>query len=167
MWSTLIYFQGLAFRRLSNLLTSGWKVKDVGVGGVGFSQGLSPWLADNHLASVSSHGLFFMFALGVCMSKFPLFVRMSRIVLESTLMASSQLYHLFKGLCFAKLLQLCLTLCNPMDCSPPGSSVQGILQTRILDCRVFLQGFKGLSNTNTDQIRSDQLLSHVRLFATP
>ena len=26
--------------------------------------------------------------------------------------------------------QLCLTLCNPMDCSPPGSSVQGILQTR-------------------------------------
>ena len=28
--------------------------------------------------------------------------------------------------------QLCLTLCNPMDCSPPGSSVHGILQTRIL-----------------------------------
>ena len=33
----------------------------------------------------------------------------------------------------AKLLQLCLTLCNPMDCSPPGSSVYGILQTRILE----------------------------------
>ena len=29
--------------------------------------------------------------------------------------------------------QLCLTLCNPMDCSPPGSSVHGILQTRILE----------------------------------
>ena len=28
--------------------------------------------------------------------------------------------------------QLCLTLCNPMDCSPPGSSVHGILQARIL-----------------------------------
>ena len=27
----------------------------------------------------------------------------------------------------AKSLQLCLVLCNPMDCSPPGSSVQGIL----------------------------------------
>ena len=26
-----------------------------------------------------------------------------------------------------------LTLCNPMDCSPPGSSVLGILQTRILE----------------------------------
>ena len=33
----------------------------------------------------------------------------------------------------AKSLQLCLTLCDPMDCSPPGSSVQGILQTRILE----------------------------------
>ena len=29
--------------------------------------------------------------------------------------------------------QLCPTLCNPMDCSPPGSSVHGILQTRILE----------------------------------
>ena len=25
----------------------------------------------------------------------------------------------------AKLLQSCLTLCDPMDCSPPGSSVHG------------------------------------------
>ena len=29
--------------------------------------------------------------------------------------------------------QLCLTLCDPMDCSPPGSSVHGILQTRMLE----------------------------------
>ena len=33
----------------------------------------------------------------------------------------------------AKLLQLCLTVSNPMDCSPPGSSVSGILQARILE----------------------------------
>ena len=33
----------------------------------------------------------------------------------------------------AKSLQLCLTLCDPMDCSPPGSSVHGILQARILE----------------------------------
>ena len=31
------------------------------------------------------------------------------------------------------LAQLCLTLCNPIDCSQPGSSVPGILQTRILE----------------------------------
>ena len=33
----------------------------------------------------------------------------------------------------AKLLQLCPTLCNPMDSSPPGSSVHRILQARILE----------------------------------
>ena len=29
--------------------------------------------------------------------------------------------------------QSCVTLCNPMDCSPPGSSVHGIFQARILE----------------------------------
>ena len=29
--------------------------------------------------------------------------------------------------------QSCPTLCNPVDCSPPGSSVQGILQAQILE----------------------------------
>ena len=29
--------------------------------------------------------------------------------------------------------QLCLTLCDPMDCSPPGSSVRGIFQAGILE----------------------------------
>ena len=33
----------------------------------------------------------------------------------------------------AKSLQSCPTLCHPMDCSPPGSSVHGILQERILE----------------------------------
>ena len=33
----------------------------------------------------------------------------------------------------AKSLQSCLTLCDPMDCGPPGSSVYGILQARILE----------------------------------
>ena len=31
------------------------------------------------------------------------------------------------------LAQSCLTLCNPMECSPLGSSVHGILQARILE----------------------------------
>ena len=33
----------------------------------------------------------------------------------------------------AKLLQLCLTLCDPIDGSPPGSPVPGILQARTLE----------------------------------
>ena len=32
-----------------------------------------------------------------------------------------------------KVTQLCLTLCNPMDYSPPGSSVHGISQGRVLE----------------------------------
>ena len=33
----------------------------------------------------------------------------------------------------AKLLQACPSLCDPMDCTPPGSSVHRILQVRILE----------------------------------
>ena len=40
--------------------------------------------------------------------------------------------HVFASVC-AKLLQSCLTPCDPMDCSPPGSSVHGILLLRILE----------------------------------
>ena len=43
------------------------------------------------------------------------------------------LFIKLKNLCVhAKFLQSYLTLCNPLDCSPPGSSVHGILQERIL-----------------------------------
>ena len=44
----------------------------------------------------------------------------------------------------AKSIQLCLTLCDPMDCSPPGSSVHGILRARILEW-VALPSFRGSS----------------------
>ena len=33
----------------------------------------------------------------------------------------------------AKSLQLCLTLCDPIDGSPPGSSIHGIFQARVLE----------------------------------
>ena len=38
-----------------------------------------------------------------------------------------------KGWVCAKLLHLCLTLSDPMDCRPPGSSIHGISQARILE----------------------------------
>ena len=38
----------------------------------------------------------------------------------------------------------CLTLCNPMDCSLPGSSVHGIFQARILEW-VAISPFRGPS----------------------
>ena len=42
---------------------------------------------------------------------------------------------LWRTVCVCVLVaQLCLTLCNPMDYSPPGCSVYGIFQARILEC---------------------------------
>ena len=35
--------------------------------------------------------------------------------------------------CVCSVAQSCLTLCNTMDCNPPGSSVPGIFQVRILE----------------------------------
>ena len=48
-------------------------------------------------------------------------------------------YHLFS--LHVKSLQLCLTLCNRMDCSPPGPSVHRILQAKItgVGCHALLQ----------------------------
>ena len=52
-----------------------------------------------------------------------------------------------------KSLQLCPTLCDPMDCSPPGSSAHGILQGRILE-RVAM-----LSSRRSSQPRERTLSS--------
>ena len=35
--------------------------------------------------------------------------------------------------CESEVVQLCLTLCDPVDCNLPGSSIHGILQARILE----------------------------------
>ena len=37
------------------------------------------------------------------------------------------------NVCCRSVAQSCLTLCNPMDCSPPGSSVHGVSQERMLE----------------------------------
>ena len=34
----------------------------------------------------------------------------------------------------SEVTQSCPTLCDPMDCSLPGSSIHGIFQTRVLEC---------------------------------
>ena len=58
-------------------------------------------------------------------------------------------------------IQLCRTLCDPIDGSPPGSPVRGILQARTL-------GWVAISFSNAWKWKVKvTLLSHVRLFATP
>ena len=59
----------------------------------------------------------------------------------------------------AKSRQLCPTLCDPIDGSPPGSPVPGILQARILE-------WVAISFSNAWKWKM-KLLSHVRLLVTP
>ena len=47
----------------------------------------------------------------------------------SSIHSNMQLYSQF----MSEVAQLCPTLCDPMDCSLPGSSVHGILQARVLE----------------------------------
>ena len=42
-------------------------------------------------------------------------------------------FYKYRVAAAAKSLQLCLTLCDPIDSSPPGSPVPGILQARTLE----------------------------------
>ena len=61
----------------------------------------------------------------------------------------------------AKSLQSCPTLCNPIDGSPPGSPVPGILQTRTLEWVAI-----SFSNAWKWKVKMKSL-SHVRPSATP
>ena len=61
----------------------------------------------------------------------------------------------------AKSLQSCPTLCNPIDGSPPGTPVPGILQARTLEWVAI-----SFSNAWKWKVKVKSL-SHVRLLATP
>ena len=61
----------------------------------------------------------------------------------------------------AKLLQSCPTLCDPIDGSPPGSLVPGILQARTLEWVAI-----SFSNTWKWKVKVKSF-SHVRLLVTP
>ena len=59
---------------------------------------------------------------------------------------------IFKAAAAAKLLQSCPTLCDPIDGSPPGSPVPGILQARTrVGCHFLLQCIKVKSESEVAQ----------------
>ena len=59
----------------------------------------------------------------------------------------------------SEVAQLCLTLCDPMDCSLPGFSVHGIFQARVLDCCHFLlQGIFLTQGSNPGLLHCRQTL---------
>ena len=61
--------------------------------------------------------------------------------------------------CACSVTQSCLTLCDPMDCSLPGSSVHGIFQAGILEC-LAISFSRGSS-----QCRDRTCVSYVSCFS--
>ena len=78
-----------------------------------------------------------------------------------TLLFSRNSHNIVKQLCSAVSLQLCPTLCDPIDGSPPGSPVPGILQARTLEWVAI-----SFSNAGRWKVKVKSL-SRVWLFATP
>ena len=75
--------------------------------------------------------------------------------------SQSLLYWVVAAAAAAKSLQSCLTLCDPIDGSPPGFSVPGILQARTLEWVVI-----SFSNASKWKVKVKSF-SRVRLLATP
>ena len=83
-------------------------------------------------------------------------------------MFTMDIYVYIYKCCCVKLLQPCLTLCDPMDCSPPGSSVDRILQARILEWVVIsLLKPCSLSVQFSCSVVSDSLRPHGLQHAKP
>ena len=104
--------------------------------------GGSGWCHVQHHSRGGKHGLCCQQAgLGACLCHVkPVLPQASYLIfLKSSLVFSLEMdfiYFIFKKInymCVCLVSQLCLTLCNPLDSCPSGSSVHGILQTRILE----------------------------------
>ena len=104
----LLKLQGRLFQ--APLLTSGGLLATLDI----------PWLAEAlfQLLYLSSHDILTMF---LSLSKLSLYIKSSWIRVYPNAAAA------------AKSLQSCLTLCDPIDGSPPGSPIPGILQARTLE----------------------------------
>ena len=65
--------------------------------------------------------------------------------------------------------QLCLTLCDPMDCSPPGSSVHGDSSGKNtgVGCHNLLQGIFPTQGSNPGLPYCQQILYHLSPLGSP
>ena len=81
----------------------------------------------------------------------PAIRRMPFQVLGHSMTASELVFS-----CVYSVTQSCPTLCDPLDCSPPGSSVHEVFQSRVLDW-VAISSSKG----------SSQPRDQTKIFCTP
>ena len=87
------------------------------------------WIVTGNNLSWSEHTLLWLRSLGFIHQDFIFLSTYNNLSQPISLTPTPPLMCML----YAKLLQSCLILCSPMDCSPPGSSVHGILQARILE----------------------------------
>ena len=67
------------------------------------------------------------------------------------------------------MAQSCLTLCDPMDCSLPGSSIHGIFQARVLEwvAIAFSRGMFLIQGSNPGLPHCRQTLYHLSHHGSP
>ena len=72
------------------------------------------------------------------------------------------------GVCML-VTQSCPTLCNPMVCSPPGSSVHGIFQARILEWVAipYSRGIFPTQESNLGLLHCRRILFHLSHQGSP
>ena len=85
---------------------------------------------------------------------------------KNTVVGCHFLLQCMKGKSESEVAQLCPTLCYPVDCSPPGSSVRGIFQARVLEWGAIAfsfmaaapcQGTKIPQKKRGEKIRNEQV----------
>ena len=89
------------------------------------------------------------------------FIFLPAILIPACASSSPVFLMMYPAAAAAKLLQSCPTLCDPIDSSPPGSPIPGILQARTLEWVAI-----SFSNAWKWKVKVKSL-SHVRLLVTP
>ena len=64
----------------------------------------------------------------------------------------------------AKSLQSCPTLSDLMDCSPPGSSVHGIFQARVLEWGAIMYNYTLIKKEDNEQKQNSQNVTTLLLY---
>ena len=86
-------------------------------------------------------------------------------MLDDLILLYGELYNYFIICVYVLVAHSCLTVCDPLDCNPPGSSVHGISQASILDtgggCHFLLQGIFPIQGWNSGLLHCRQILYHL------
>ena len=75
----------------------------------------------------------------------------------------------WRNVCVCLVTQSCLTLCNPMDCSPPGSSVHEVSPSKNpgVGCPALFQGIFPTQGSNSGLLLCRQILCHLSHMGSP